>query len=82
MEELSAFTKFIELLRVQPVLTLFLILGVGYLIGAIRIGTLKRGEFRRLGRDEVTALREGHPTLPRRKHSHRSKKPRRQSKHS
>jgi putative transport protein len=39
MEELSVFTRFIELLRVQPVLTLFLILGVGYLIGAIRLGS-------------------------------------------
>ncbi|MDH4007213.1 MAG: hypothetical protein OEU35_04045 [Desulfuromonadales bacterium] len=43
MEELSAFTKFIELLRVQPVLTLFLILGVGYLIGAIRLGSFSLG---------------------------------------
>ena len=43
MEEISVFTKFIELLRVQPVLTLFLILGVGYLIGAIRIGSFSLG---------------------------------------
>ncbi|MEK6246657.1 MAG: hypothetical protein N2C12_00665, partial [Planctomycetales bacterium] len=43
MEEFSAFTKFIELLRVQPVLTLFLILGVGYLIGAIRLGSFSLG---------------------------------------
>ena len=43
MEEISAFTKIIELLRVQPVLTLFLILGVGYLIGAIRIGSFSLG---------------------------------------
>jgi putative transport protein len=43
MEELSAFTKLIELLRVQPVLTLFLILGVGYLIGAIRLGSFSLG---------------------------------------
>ncbi len=43
MEELSVFTRFIELLRVQPVLTLFLILGVGYLIGAIRIGSFSLG---------------------------------------
>jgi putative transport protein len=43
MEEFSAFTKIIELLRVQPVLTLFLILGVGYLIGGIRIGSFSLG---------------------------------------
>jgi putative transport protein len=43
MEELSAFTKIIELLRFQPVLTLFLILGVGYLIGAIRLGSFSLG---------------------------------------
>ena len=43
MEEISLFTKLIELLRVQPVLTLFLILGVGYLIGAIRIGSFSLG---------------------------------------
>ena len=43
MDEVSVFTKFIELLRVQPVLTLFLILGVGYLIGAIRIGSFSLG---------------------------------------
>jgi putative transport protein len=38
-----AFTKFIELLSGQPVLTLFLILGVGYLIGAMRIGSFSLG---------------------------------------
>jgi putative transport protein len=43
MEEISAFTKILELLRVQPVLTLFLILGTGYLIGAIRIGSFSLG---------------------------------------
>ena len=43
MEEFSAFTKIIELLRVQPVLTLFLILGVGYLIGGIRLGSFSLG---------------------------------------
>jgi putative transport protein len=43
MEEITAFTKIIELLRVQPVLTLFLILGVGYLIGAIRLGSFSLG---------------------------------------
>ena len=43
MEELSLFTKLIELLRQQPVLTLFLILGMGYLIGALRIGSFSLG---------------------------------------
>jgi len=43
MEEFSLFTKFIELLRQQPVLTLFLILGMGYLIGALRIGSFSLG---------------------------------------
>jgi putative transport protein len=43
MEELSVFTRFIELLRVQPVLTLFLIIGVGYLLGAIRVGSFSLG---------------------------------------
>jgi putative transport protein len=43
MEELFVFTKIIELLRVQPVLTLFLILGMGYLIGAVRIGSFSLG---------------------------------------
>ncbi len=43
MEEISVFTKLIELLRAQPVLTLFLILGMGYLIGAIRIGSFSLG---------------------------------------
>ena len=39
MEETTTFMRFLELLRTQPVLTLFLILGVGYLIGNIRIGS-------------------------------------------
>ena len=43
MEELFTFTGFLELLREQPVLTLFLILGMGYLIGAIRIGSFSLG---------------------------------------
>ena len=43
MEELTVFNKFLELLRSQPVLTLFLILGMGYLIGAIRIGSFSLG---------------------------------------
>ena len=43
MEELSLFTRIIEELRTQPVITLFLILGVGYLIGNIRIGSFSLG---------------------------------------
>ena len=43
MEELSVFTSLIEHLRVQPVITLFLILGTGYLIGNIRIGSFSLG---------------------------------------
>lgn len=43
MEEITLFFKFIETLRTQPVLTLFLILGMGYLIGAIRIGSFSLG---------------------------------------
>jgi len=43
MEELSLFTRILEVLRVQPVMTLFLILGVGYLIGSIRIGSFSLG---------------------------------------
>jgi putative transport protein len=43
MEELTLFTKFIELLRQQPVLTLFLIIGMGYLIGALRLGSFSLG---------------------------------------
>lgn len=43
MEEVNALTKILEILRAQPVLTLFLILGMGYLIGAIRIGSFSLG---------------------------------------
>ena len=43
MEEINAFTRLIETLRAQPVLTLFLILGTGYLIGNIRIGSFSLG---------------------------------------
>ncbi len=43
MEEFTNFTRLLELLRAQPVLTLFLILGMGYLIGAIRIGSFSLG---------------------------------------
>lgn len=43
MEELSLFVRIIEALRAQPVLTLFLILGIGYLIGYIRIKSFSLG---------------------------------------
>jgi putative transport protein len=43
MEDLSVFNSLIEHLRVQPVITLFLILGTGYLIGNIRIGSFSLG---------------------------------------
>jgi len=43
MEEISSFGPFIRLLHTQPVLTLFFILGMGYLIGAIRIGSFSLG---------------------------------------
>ena len=43
MEEISAFTRFIEALRTQPVLTLFLILGMGYVMGNIRIASFSLG---------------------------------------
>lgn len=37
------FSRFIDLLQAQPVLTLFLIFGIGYLIGNIRIGSFSLG---------------------------------------
>jgi putative transport protein len=43
MEEVNTFTRLIETLHAQPVLTLFLILGIGYLIGNIRIGSFSLG---------------------------------------
>jgi len=43
MEEVNAFNRIIDILRVQPVLTLFLILGVGYLIGGLRISSFSLG---------------------------------------
>ncbi|MBW2451338.1 MAG: hypothetical protein JRF07_03175 [Deltaproteobacteria bacterium] len=43
MEELTVFCKLLELLRAQPVLTLFLILGMGYLIGAAHLGSFSLG---------------------------------------
>ncbi len=43
MEEINAFTRLLETLHAQPVLTLFLILGMGYLMGNIRIGSFSLG---------------------------------------
>ncbi len=43
MEEITTFTRFLDILHAQPVLTLFLILGMGYLIGGIRIGSFSLG---------------------------------------
>lgn len=43
MEELNFFTRLLTILHAQPVLTLFLILGMGYLIGGIRVGSFSLG---------------------------------------
>ena len=43
MEDLTLFMRLIELMRQQHVLMLFLILGLGYLIGDIRIGSFSLG---------------------------------------
>ncbi len=43
MEEFTAFMRFLDILHAQPVLTLFLIIGMGYLIGGIRIGSFSFG---------------------------------------
>jgi len=43
MEDISTFSRLLETLQHQPVLTLFLILGMGYLIGNIRIGSFSLG---------------------------------------
>jgi putative transport protein len=43
MEDLNFFIRIIEALRTQPVLTLFLILGMGYLLGNIRIKSFSLG---------------------------------------
>ena len=43
MEDLNTFARLLETLHNQPVLTLFLILGIGYLIGGIRIGSFSLG---------------------------------------
>ena len=43
MEEITTFTRFLDILHGQPVLTLFLIIGMGYLIGGIRIGSFSLG---------------------------------------
>ena len=43
MQEFTTFFRFLDVLHAQPVLTLFLILGMGYLIGGIRIGSFSFG---------------------------------------
>ena len=43
MEEITTFSRFLDVLHAQPVLTLFLIIGTGYLIGGIRIGSFSFG---------------------------------------
>lgn len=43
MEEFNAIARLLDILHAQPVLTLFLILGMGYLIGGIRIGSFSLG---------------------------------------
>jgi putative transport protein len=43
MDDVNAFARFLETLHAQPVLTLFLILGMGYLIGNMRIGSFSLG---------------------------------------
>jgi putative transport protein len=43
MEEITTFTRFLNILHGQPVLTLFLLIGMGYLIGGIRIGSFSLG---------------------------------------
>jgi putative transport protein len=43
MQDITAFSRLLETLHQQPVLTLFLILGMGYLIGNIRIGSFSLG---------------------------------------
>ena len=43
MTEFTTFTRFLDILHAQPVLTLFLSLGMGYLIGGIRIGSFSFG---------------------------------------
>lgn len=43
MAEINTFARLIEVLHDQPVLTLFLILGMGYLIGGIRIRSFSLG---------------------------------------
>jgi putative transport protein len=43
MEDLTLFSRLLEILREQEVLTLFLIFGIGYLVGAIRLGSFSLG---------------------------------------
>ena len=43
MDEMTTFTRLLEILRDQPVLALFLVFGIGYLIGRIRLGSFSFG---------------------------------------
>ena len=43
MEEMTIFMRLLDTLRDQPVLALFLIFGIGYLIGGIRLGSFSLG---------------------------------------
>lgn len=43
MDDLTLFSNLFEILHQQPVLTLFLILGIGYLIGGIRVASFSLG---------------------------------------
>jgi len=43
MEEINLFSRLLDILQAQPVLTLFLIIGMGYLIGGIHIGSFSMG---------------------------------------
>ena len=51
MEEITTFTRFLDILQGQPVLTLFLIIGMRYLIGGIRIGSFSLGPVAGVERD-------------------------------
>ncbi|NOR40329.1 MAG: hypothetical protein GQ537_03890, partial [Gammaproteobacteria bacterium] len=43
MEEINLFSRLLDILQAQPVLTLFLIIGMVYLIGGIHIGSFSLG---------------------------------------
>ena len=46
MGDLELFTRLLDTLRQQPVLTLFLIIGIGYLLGRVRMGSFPLGPAR------------------------------------